>query len=172
MAGMEVVEFGRLTPEQKHELEGEEEDPFDAGDIALHFRVKDRHVGLRDQHGRLAASTGLVEVEVEAGGERFPVVGLGGVIVRAPDRGRGLAREVVEAAIVRTATLGPSFAMLFCHEDRAGLYRKLGFAEIGGEVLVQQPHGYAPIPQRAMWRALKEGAKWPPGDVVLHSLPF
>jgi predicted N-acetyltransferase YhbS len=111
-------------------------------------------------------------LEVEVQGERLQVVGLGGVIVSAPVRGRGLGREVVQAAVAKASLLGPAFAILFCHEDRAGLYRKLGFAEVASEVVVQQPNGYASMPQRTMWLALRERAPWPPGKLVVHSLPF
>ncbi len=45
---MEVVEFGRLTAAQRRELEGDEEDPFDAAGFTLRYRPKERHVGLRD----------------------------------------------------------------------------------------------------------------------------
>jgi hypothetical protein len=63
--------------------------------------------------------------------------------------------------------------LLFCFEDRAGLYRKLGFTEIADEVRVQQPGAaYVRMDQLAMWRALRPGAAWPPGAVTLHSLPF
>ena len=169
---MEVVEFGPLTTQQRQELEGDERDPFDSSGFTLRYRPKDRHVGLRDESGRLIASTGMVLVEVEVEGERFPVVGFGGVIVSAPHRGRGLGREVVRAAVARASVLGPAFAILFCHEDRAGLYRKLGFVEVDGEVVVQQLNGYAPMPQRTMWRALRDKATWPSGKIVVHSLPF
>lgn len=167
------MEFGPLTAAQKRELEGDEEDPFDAAGITLTYRAKERHVALRDEDGSLVASTGMVEVEVEAQGNRFPVVGLGGVIVRAPYRGRGLARQVVEAALTRATALGPPFALLFCHEDRAGLYRKLGFAEVRDKVTVEQAEGTAELPQLAMWRALhRSAAAWPPGPLTVHSLPF
>lgn len=169
---MEVVEFGPLTDALRRELEGDEEDPFDAEGIRVRFRSKDRHVGLRDGAGRLVASTGMVVVEVEVDRKRFPVVGLGGVIVNAQHRGRGLGREVVQAALTKALGLGPAFAMLFCHEDRAGLYRKVGFLSVDAEVLVQQPAGYALMPQRTMWRALHKNADWPAGRVVVHSLPF
>ena len=56
--------------------------------------------------------------------------------------------------------------------QRAGLYRKLGFAEVSEAVVVQQPVGYAPMPQQTMWRPLRTHAWWPPGNVVVHSLPF
>lgn len=129
-------------------------------------------MGLRDSTGLLVASAGLVVAEVEVGNDRFPVVGVGGVIVNARHRGRGLAREVVHGVLGRARGVGPAFAILFCHADRAGLYRKLGFAVVNAEVLVRQPAGYVPIPQRTMWRALHEGARWPAGRVVVKSLPF
>jgi predicted N-acetyltransferase YhbS len=169
---VEIVEFGRLQPDQRIDLEGDEEDPFDAAGSTLHYRRKERHVALSDGEGRLVASTGLVLIEVEVEQECFPAVGIGGVIVTAAYRGRGLAREVVGAALARARTLGPAFALLFCHRDRAGLYRRLGFAELDVPVSVKQPDGFAPMPQRTMWRALHEDACWPPGPVVVNSLPF
>jgi predicted N-acetyltransferase YhbS len=168
---MEIVEFGRLTDAFRHAVEGDEVDPFDAAANTLQFRAKERHVGLRDESG-LIASTGLLVVDVEVAGTRFPVVGIGGVIVRQSHRGRGLARRVVAAALDRARTLGPDMALLFCHADRAGLYRKLGFSEVTDPVLVAQEVGYAPMPQRTMWRALVDGVSWPPGRVRVESLPF
>lgn len=169
---MEIVEFGWLTADQRRELEGGERDPFDAAGVSLRYRPKERHVALRDERGRLVASTGLVIADVEVEGERFPVVGVGGVIVEAGHRGRGLGREVVEAALAKARTLGPRFALLFCHESRAGLYRKVGFARVTAGVSVQQDGGYAPMPLHTMWRALRADARWPNGPVLLHSLPF
>jgi predicted GNAT family N-acyltransferase len=191
---MEVVEFGPLTDELRAQLEGDEDDPFDAAGIELQFRRKERHVALRAPDGALVASTGLLVVEVEvesarfpAGATneptrsparaeseptRFPVVGVGGVIVNRRWRGRGLARQVVEAALATAQTLGPDFALLFCHDDRAGLYVRLGFADVPGVVRVDQPGGYRAMPQRAMWRALSPGVRWPEGELIVHSLPF
>jgi predicted N-acetyltransferase YhbS len=169
---MEVIEFESLTDAYRHALEGDELDPFDAAGIGLEFRAKDRHVGLRDDSGQLVASTGMVLADVEIEGTRFSVVGLGGVIVSAPYRGQGLGRSVVQAALARAQQLGPRFAMLFCHEDRAGLYRRLGFVEVADRVLVQQPGGRAPMPQRTMWIALDDAATWPRGEVIVHGLPF
>jgi predicted N-acetyltransferase YhbS len=169
---MEIVEFEGLRQAQRAELEGDEDDPFDAAGSTLAYRPKERHVGIQDDRGRLVASTGMLVVEVEVRAQRRSVVGFGGVIVRADHRGRGLASKVVEAALATARTLGPAFALLFCLEDRAGLYRKLGFAEIISEVVVKQPGGYAPMPDRTMWKALHSHATWPDGAVIVHSLPF
>jgi predicted GNAT family N-acyltransferase len=170
---VELVEFGALTESQRAELEGDEEDPFDTRGTQLWWRAKDRHVALQDPDGRLIASAGLVlaEIQVDDGGVT-PVVGIGGVIVAARCRGRGLANRIIDEALRRASTLGPPLALLFCHRDRAGLYERHRFAEITPPVIVQQPDGFAPIPQVAMWRAIRAGASLPPGQVKLNSLPF
>ena len=169
---MEIVELGRLTDEQRAELEGDELDPFSADGVTLRFRAKDRHVALREDGGRLVASAGLTATDVEVAGIRFPVVGIGGVIVNAEQRGRGFARRVLEEVLVRARAMGPAFVILFCHPDRAGLYEGLGFRTIGSPVSVQQPHGFEAMPQRTMWCALRPGVSWPPGHVTVHGLPF
>lgn len=168
---MEIVDLGRLTAEERAELEGDECDPFDAARVTLRFRPKDRHVALRDG-GQLVASAGLTAAEVEVAGRRFAVVGLGGVIVNASHRGQGLALRVLEEALVRAAATGLPFVMLFCHADRAGLYERLGFATIASPVSVGQSDGFKPMTQRAMWKALQPGGLWPLGDVTVHDLPF
>jgi GNAT superfamily N-acetyltransferase len=170
---MEIVEFGSLTAAQRAELEGGEPHPFGTVGLELHWRPKDRHVMLSDGGGRLLASAGLVVAEVSVdGAEPFDVVGLGGVIVAPGHRGQGLARTVVEAALDRAAGEGPAFALLFCREAVAGLYRKLGFARVAPPVRVLQPTGTVVIPQHTMWRALQDDAAWPAGSVLVRSLPF
>jgi len=44
---LDVVEFGRLTDEQRVELARGEADPFDAAGNTLRWRLKHRHVTLR-----------------------------------------------------------------------------------------------------------------------------
>jgi predicted N-acetyltransferase YhbS len=169
---VELVEFGRLTPEIRADLEGDEDDPFDSRGITLVYRPKEQHVALRGESGRIVASTGMVVVDVTVAETRFPVVGIGGVIVSAAQRGRGLSRDVLTAALDRAAALGPAFALLFCHDDRAGLYERFGFSTVPPPVLVEQPDGIREVPQRTMVRPLRDGATWPAGPVRVLSLPF
>ncbi len=130
---MDVVEFDLLTDELRAELEGDEPDPWDAARVRpLEWRPKEQHVALRDDRGRLVASAGMLVAEVSAGDERFAVVGLGGVFVNGEHRGRGLSLRVIEAALAKAGTLGPDHVILFCHEDRAELYRRFGFGEVAG----------------------------------------
>jgi predicted N-acetyltransferase YhbS len=169
---MEIVEFEHMTTGRRDELEGDEDDPFDPAGTTLRFQRKERHIALRNDSGRLVASAGMLVIEVDVAGERFPVVGLGGVIVNAAHRGRGLARTVVDAAITKATAMGPAFMILFCHEDRTGLYRRLGFEEVQRPVLVQQPDGYTEMTMWTMRRALAEDATWPEGRLTVHGLPF
>lgn len=169
---VELIEFGRLSEEQYAELVGDEADPWGAGEDDLAWRPKDRHVGLRDDDGRLVAAAGLVVVEVQVGEQPpIPVVGLGGVIVTAPYRGRGLGRRVITEALERARAMGPEIAMLFCRAENVGLYQRHGFAEIPEPVFVDQPDGPVEISE-AMWRPLEEGARLPEGIVKVNGLPF
>jgi predicted GNAT family N-acyltransferase len=170
---VDVVEFGGLTDAYRAELEGDEDDPFDARGTDLSWRRKDRHVALRGVDGRLVASAGLLLAELQvADGPTTPVVGIGGVFVKAAHRGQGLGDRVIVEALRRAATLGPDIAILFCHRNRAGLYVRHEFVEIPPPVLVQQPDGFVEIPQVAMWRTLRDGASLSAGRVKLLSLPF
>ncbi len=170
---MKLIEFETLSEGRRAELEGDELDPWGGGDLELTFVPKDHHLGVEDEDGTLVAAAGTVVAEAQVSEARFPVLGIGGVIVRASFRGRGLARAVVEAVLERGRGLGVSFALLFCLPDRMGLYRKLGFTEVEGEVLVKQPSGgYQVMPMRTMWAPLGPDALWPSGPLVLHSLPF
>jgi GNAT superfamily N-acetyltransferase len=170
---VEVVEYGPLTDAQRAALEGGEEHPFGTEGIELVWRPKERHVMVRDEEGRLVASTGLLVVEVSVDdGEPFEVVGVGGVFVTRAHRGQGLATVVVEAALERAAGMGPAQAMLFCRDAVAELYLKLGFELLEPPVHVLQPTGSAVMPVTTMWRPLVDGAAWPPGAVQVHSEPF
>ncbi len=170
---MDVVEFGPLTDGLRAELEGDEEDPFDAAGNTLRWRPKDRHVALRGDDGHLVASAGLVLTEVQVDdGEPIPVVGIGGVFVAQANRGQGLGRRVITEVLARAAELGPDLALLFCHRNRAGLYERHDFVEVPPPVLVEQRDGRVEIPMVTMWRALREGAELPPGRMALLSRPF
>jgi GNAT superfamily N-acetyltransferase len=169
---MRLEEQGPLTAEQWEEIVAGEEDPFDAGAMHLEWLPKERFFVLRGAEGRLAGATGLVVVEVEAGGEAFPVVGVGAVIVSKPQRGRGLMRRVLDAALEAAPSLGPDRAMLFCSPENVARYGRFGFREIESRVVVEQPAGPVEMPPAAMWRPLRPGATWPAGPVRLPGPPF
>jgi predicted N-acetyltransferase YhbS len=165
----ELVELPGLTPADRAELAAGEADPF--GPIILQWRDSERYVALRDD-GRLVAAAGWLVAAVEAGGEVFDVVGIGGVIVAEPRRGEGLMRRVLDAALARAEQLGPAFAMLFCSDDNAALYARFGFHAISARVTAEQPGLAVEMGEVSMWRPLRDGARWPDGDVRVLGLPF
>jgi len=171
---VELIEFGRLSDEQSAALMGDEDDPWNAAGFGLEWLPKDHHVGVRDA-GRLLAAAGLVVVEVQFGAKPpIPIVGVGGVIVTASHRGRGLGRRVISEALIRAEAMGPEIAMLFCRTESAGLYRQHGFAKVPGPVFVDQPDGIVEISGAGvtMWRPLKAGARLPDESVKVNGLPF
>jgi len=172
---VELIEFGRLSDEQSAALAGDEDDPFGAAELQFEWLPKERHVGVREADGRLLAVAGLVVVDVQFGSQPpIPIVGVGGVIVTASHRGRGLGRRVISEALKCAETMGPEIAMLFCRAENVGLYRLHGFAEIPPPVLVEQPGGLIEMPAVGvtMWRPLKDGARLPAGNVKVNGLPF
>ena len=166
---MELVELGAMTARGRADLAAGEAHPFGVND--LHWRESDRYLALRAD-GRLVAAAGLVIAAVEAAGDRFDVVGVGGVIVARPHRGKGFMRRVMDAAIERAEKLGPDFAMLFCSVANSRRYARFGFREIGATVTAVQPGHTVEMGEVSMWRPLRAGAAWPAGPVRVRGLPF
>jgi GNAT superfamily N-acetyltransferase len=168
-----MVELDAVTESHWAELAAGESQPFGAAGADLAWREKDRSIGLRDAHGRLVAAAGAVLADVEvAPSPGFQVAGLGGLIVTPAARGRGLARVLIDALLAIARDMGPDRAMLFCRPELVELYGSLGWEEITAPVWVEQPAGRIEMPMRAMWRPLREDARWPPGRVELSGLPF
>lgn len=176
MTPVELIEFDSLTAEQYAELVGDEEDPWGGREHNmewLEWGPKERHVALVSEDGRLLATAGLIVADVRFGDrEPIPVAGVGGVLVTASHRGRGLGERVITEILERASGLGPEVAMLFCLPDRVPLYRRHGFAEIPPPVLVEQSGGIIEIPTVTMWRPLRAGAELPEGSVRVEGFPF
>ena len=143
----------------------------DAEDLA--WARKTHHVGVLDDDGRPLALAGALVAQVAvAGGDPFPVVGIGGVIVTRSRRGQGLGRDVVTAVMTMARGMGPERAMLFCRQRLMALYARFGFLAIEADVTAEQPSGRITVPMRAMWAPLVPGADWPAGEVAVLGEPF
>ena len=81
---------------------------------------------------------------------------------------------MISEALSRAEAMGPEIAMLFCRAESAGLYRRHGFVEVLGPVLVDQPDRIVEVSGMGatMWRPLKAGARLPDGIVKVNGLPF
>jgi predicted N-acetyltransferase YhbS len=164
-----IVEGDQLTAAQWDELRAGEEQPF--GEDGLEWRRKERFLALKVD-GRLVSSAAWAIIDVQAGGAAFQVVGLGGVIVGRPHRGKGYARAILEPWLERAATLGPERAALFCSPANEPLYARFGFAPVAAPVTADQPSGPLEMSGVFMWRPLRDGVTWPEGPVRILGLPF
>ena len=170
---MRLVELDPQAEPYWEEMLAGEQEPWGGLGEALTWREKSRNVGLRDDDGTLLAAGGMVLAEVRTDTHPpFTVAGLGGLVVRSSARGRGLARELARHLLELARELPAERAMLFCEPRLTALYGEFGFSEITEAVWVWQPSGQVRMPLRSMWRALREGAGWPPGEVYLDGEPF
>ena len=169
---MELVELGPLSPAEQAQLEGDELNPWGTTGAELEWRAKDHHLAVRAPDGRLVAAAGWLLTEVEVGGERVPVVGIGGVIVAASRRGQGHGRRVIDGVIDRAKTQGAEIALLFCQDNRVELYARRGFLRVKEPVQVEQSRGPLQMPMNTMWRPLRDGAELPSGPLRLAGRPF
>ncbi|WP_407547905.1 GNAT family N-acetyltransferase [Streptomyces sp. Pv4-95] len=166
-----AVRLTRYTPTEQNEILGDGADPFGVASTGLTWLPKEDHFGVT-LGGRLVAHAGLRILPVSIGGVGTEVVGVGGVAVAPDVRGRGLARQVITAALDHARTLGPRHGLLFCRNALVPLYGRLGWRALEQEVRVEQTQGPVLMPLRTMVTALHDGANWPTGAVRLHSLPM
>jgi GNAT superfamily N-acetyltransferase len=171
-----VAELDEVTDEQWAELIDDEVEPWGGGPgERMSWQQKEWYVAVRSVNETLLALAGaaVATVDVEDGSS-FEVLGIGGVFVRASQRGRGLALLAVKHLLARAEadTSSPGRAMLFCRPHLTGFYAKFGFEEIEAPVWAQQPGGRVEVPMPAMWRPLSDDTDWPPGRVDVHGLPF
>ncbi|GAA1222951.1 hypothetical protein GCM10009665_11490 [Kitasatospora nipponensis] len=166
-----VLRLARYTRTEQNGILGDGADPFGVADTGLTWLPKEHHFGVTRQ-GRLVAHAGLLRLPLSIGGAATEAVGVGGVAVAADQRGQGLARLVVAAALDHARTMGPRYGLLFCRPPLVPLYGRLGWHPIDEDVHVEQPIGPTLMPLRTLWTPLHPGAAWPPGPVRLHSLPM
>ncbi len=170
---MKPTRLSEVTSEQWDALIDDEPSPWgDDKAERLEWVRKQRYVAILGEAGMPIALAGALVAEVSAGEERFPVVGIGSVIVTRARRGEGLARIVIDEILQVARELGPPRAMLFCLNELTGLYARFGFRELPGDVTADQPGGRIVVPMRAMWAPLAPGATWPAGEVAVLGGPF
>jgi predicted N-acetyltransferase YhbS len=150
-------------------LSAGEPDPFGVDGQTVKWRKKTHHT-VRYDGERPIAHVGLLVAPVQAGGETFDVLGVGGVIVTRSRRGQGVLRPVLEAALARD--LGPERALLWCSEENAAIYARFGFERVRAPVTVEQPDGPYAMPMPALWKPLRPGVEWPDGPVTVPDWPF
>ncbi len=170
---MRLVERNSFSSWQETAIVAGEQQPWGGGPAeSLVWADKQRYVAALGEDGQPVGVVGALEAEVEAGGERFHVAGIGGLIVTPSLRGQGLGGRLLERILELAAELGPERAMLFCRPGLVRRYRRAGFALLGDPVFADQPGGRVEMPVESMWRPLREHVSWPAGRVDVLGLPF
>ncbi len=168
---IEIEVTASYPPEVKLDLAGGDEDPSRTHGYKLNWRPTETHVFVSAE-GRRMCHVGLVRQTVEVSGASFEVAGVGGVLARSGERGHGYGRVAMEAAeafVSREWKIG--LMLLFCREPLRPWYDALGWRRVLGATWAEQPNGPIVLPLESMWKSLS-GARWPDGDVHLHSQPW
>ncbi len=122
--------------------------------------------------GEIASHVGVVDRTVTVAGAPVKVGGVGGVATLPRWQRRGLAAQLMQAAapFMRDA-LHAEFGLLVCGEPRLAYYGRLGWQQVAGPLLVDQPGGQVLLPAQIMVLPLV-GRPWPPGLIDLCGLPW
>lgn len=144
----------------------------DAGRAAaLKRRPAQWHVVVR-RAGVPVAHAGVVRQVGTVGGEPVAFGGVGGVITPPAWRGRGFAAAAMAAAAgVCREQAGAAFGLLFCFEEVAPFYARLGWQRVEAPVVVDQPAGKVAPPFVTMALPLR-GRAWPAGAVDVGGFPW
>lgn len=166
------IEVSTSYPQEvKLDLSGGDEDPSRTHDYKLSWRPTETHI-FASSGGKKMCHIGLVRQVVEISGVSLDVAGIGGVLVRSGERRHGYghaAMEAAEAFVVRKWKT--EFMLLFCREVLRPWYDALGWRRVLGATWAEQPSGSIVLPLESMWKSLS-GARWPEGDMYLHSWPW
>ncbi len=146
---------------------------FDAefGSIAYQWAPPEWYASARIG-GRSAGGLVIVTREVEAGGTRARVAGIGNVVTLPEYRRMGVATAMLScAAQLMRDRLAAEFGLLICRHQVAPVYEKSGWKRVGGPTRFRQPSGIVTYPYDTMvlrigWR------QWPDGEIDLRGLPW
>jgi predicted N-acetyltransferase YhbS len=168
---MNIAECPSYTARQRDQIADGDDDPSGVHHLGLVWRDKTGHVVAREGN-QLIAHAGWVEVELRAGIDTIPAVGLGGVLVHPRARGCGVGKMIVSAAMTSMRNIGRPIGLLFCVDALVPFYETLGWAHIDDAVEVTQPHGRIPMPLSTCWIPLRDNAALRAGRLSLNGLPF
>lgn len=104
-----------------------------------------RRLALVDDQGRLLSSAKRYDCRATLDGREIRVVGLGAVFTPASARGRGHARDVIEAILSDATDEGVDLALLFSEIDPT-YYERLGFVAVPRHELIVRPKGASGAP--------------------------
>jgi predicted GNAT family N-acyltransferase len=115
----------------------------------------------------LVSHVEIVERDANVGQETARLAGIGGVLILPEWRGRGLAKAGLQKAQAFICEeLDVDFGLLMCDQEIVPFYSKLGWVEVEGELIYDQPEGKVIFDDRAMIFNCSD-MSWPQGVIDL-----
>jgi predicted N-acetyltransferase YhbS len=131
----------------------------------------DWHI-LVEEDGKFVSHVGIVERTCTVAGQPLKLGGIGGVATMPGYQKRGLASAAMRfAEVFMCKTLKLDFGLLVCARHREPLYRSLGWREVPGPLVFDQPQGKVTFKDVTMIIPCNK-QDWPTGVIDLCGLPW
>lgn len=122
--------------------------------------------------GIIVSHVGIVERTGTVDGIPVKLGGIGGVATLPGMQKRGLATDAMQmVAGFMQDSLKVDFGLLVCSRETARFYRKLGWQEVAGPVMFDQPQGKVTYREVTMILPCVK-KEWPTGTIDLCGLPW
>jgi predicted GNAT family N-acyltransferase len=143
---------------------------IEEGDVT-HWSDVDWHI-LITVGEELVSHVEIVEREAFVGQESIRLGGIGGVLTLPAWRGRGLAKVGMQKTqAFMCEELGVDFGLLMCDQEVVPFYSKLGWVEVEGPLVYDQPEGKVVFDDKVMIFACSD-MSWPQGMIDIRGYPW
>jgi aminoglycoside 2'-N-acetyltransferase I len=168
---IEVRHDGALTAAEREYLNHWSRAMFGAEAAEYKWSDVDWHVLVWNE-GEIVTHVEIVDRMGTVDGRPVRLGGIGGVAAATAWRGRGLASAAVaRAGAFMRGEMGVEFGLLVCGPKMVGFYGRLGWQEVEGPLLVDQPGGKVELEGPVMVLPCQE-QRWPGGAIDLCGLPW
>jgi predicted acetyltransferase len=121
--------------------------------------------------GSIVSQIGILKREVDVGGQKLSVGGVGGVATHPDHRRRGYAGQLLRASEQLLRELDLQFGVLVCGEERMPYYASFGWQKIDNKTIFQNQGKDRELDGIMMILPLKD-QPWPGGLLNLNGKPW
>jgi len=168
---IEVRHDGALTAAERDFIYRWSGEVFGAEAAEYMWSDVDWHVLVWDD-GEIASHVEIVDRMGTVDGRPVRLGGIGGVATATAWQGRGLASAAVaRAGAFMRGEMRVEFGLLVCAPEMVEFYGRLGWQEVSGPLLVDQPGGKVELEGPVMVLTC-QGEAWPGGVIDLCGPPW
>ncbi|HSV86972.1 MAG TPA: GNAT family N-acetyltransferase [Levilinea sp.] len=168
--GIIIKPVGQLTAMEKSRMSEVERICFEGEESGIEWSPSDWVVlGLLD--GMIVSQICVLEREVDVGGEKIRVGGVGGVATHPDYRQKGYAGKLLQASEQFFHELDLPFGVLVCGEEKRPYYASFGWVKIENRTIFQNEGQDREMDGTMMILPLKEFT-WPDGLLNLNGKPW